>query len=140
MGDAPLEGRQHEVGQQQHRFFFPHHLHDIHVLPPGLVSQGLVARRAQLHADGVRLFGGNGASHQLGAFPGDMGRADEQDLFAVVFQPRDGGVVDAVSGFLVHVVVAWRQAGGFGSPGAGPLWVCRPPRACDQTQLPENSP
>ncbi len=85
-GDPLLKRRQNEIGQQQKGFLFLDDLDDIHILPLIFHADGLVAGCAQLHTDRVRFFGLDHRSHQIGAFPGNMGGADQHDFLVFELQ------------------------------------------------------
>ncbi|AOY59953.1 uncharacterized protein Dmul_31830 [Desulfococcus multivorans] len=99
LGDAFLEGRQHEVRKEQKGLLFPNDLDDIHLPPLVLLPDGLVSGCAELHTDRVGFFSLDGPSDELGALPGDMGRSHQDDLL-----PARPAAVD------IRVVVCFHYA------------------------------
>ena len=81
--DLLLKGHHQQLRQQQGRAVFPDHLHDVRFLPLVLLPNGFEAGLAEFHADRVRSLLRDHAIDQVGAFPGNMGGADEDDLPAV---------------------------------------------------------
>ena len=85
-GDALLKRGQHQIGEQQEGLFLLYDFDNVGLLPAIPLPDRLIARLAELDADGVGLLGFDDLLHQVHAFTRYVRGADQNDFLALAGQ------------------------------------------------------